>query len=435
MPTKDAAFSANTQPAPATATMNPPIAGPIARATFMFSPLSAAACGRSPRSTRSGWIACHSRAGHRVTAAEGEGESQDQRRRRGIDEGRDRQRRRGQEHRQLAPSSSRRRSTRSAERRQAAPAARSADSRRSAPTTPAAGRCRSAATARRRFASKCPFEANCAIHSARKIGKKRSGSHADAGAGDGAERVLPFSPGMAMPLPSHPRYSSGSPSRPATSHGQVQQSSGIVPQDRAGEFGMRPRRATVATGSRHLVRMGDRCPAARGPVVVNQAPQQGVGKHRGVVVKPLSVGAGRGAVVWRRPCVPTHVESATKCRQAAAAVRQTHHGIVALQDSLKTTGPPQCRLHRIADQLSHARPLGVGPSDAAGVDRTRSVSACDELPEVLVDWPNRGLATTAVPIANPAIPRSSTQRSPRTPHRPPSATCPAPAADPVRPQT
>ena len=59
MPTNDRALSANTQPAPTPATRKPPMAGPTARAMFIFKPLSAAAWGRSPRSTRSGWIACH----------------------------------------------------------------------------------------------------------------------------------------------------------------------------------------------------------------------------------------------------------------------------------------------------------------------------------------------------------------------------------------
>src|SRR6478609_5874721 len=49
------------------------------------------------------------------------------------------------------------------------------------------------------------LEANCAIHSARKTGKKRNGAHADAGRGVGADggvgpelgerSALPFSPG------------------------------------------------------------------------------------------------------------------------------------------------------------------------------------------------------------------------------------------------
>src|ERR1700755_3108550 len=59
IPTNDTAFSANTQPAPTAATTNPPTAGPTARATFMFSPLSAAAWGSTGRSTRSGLTACH----------------------------------------------------------------------------------------------------------------------------------------------------------------------------------------------------------------------------------------------------------------------------------------------------------------------------------------------------------------------------------------
>ena len=59
MPTNEMALSANTQPAPTHATTRPPIAGPTARATFMFRPLSAAAWGSNERSTRSGWIACH----------------------------------------------------------------------------------------------------------------------------------------------------------------------------------------------------------------------------------------------------------------------------------------------------------------------------------------------------------------------------------------
>ena len=59
IPTNDTALRAKTQPAPAAATTTPPTAGPTARATFMFSPFNAAACGRSSRSTRSGCIACH----------------------------------------------------------------------------------------------------------------------------------------------------------------------------------------------------------------------------------------------------------------------------------------------------------------------------------------------------------------------------------------
>ena len=56
--TNDTALRAKTQPAPTAATTKPPTAGPTARATFMFSPFNAAACGRSSRSTRSGCIAC-----------------------------------------------------------------------------------------------------------------------------------------------------------------------------------------------------------------------------------------------------------------------------------------------------------------------------------------------------------------------------------------
>jgi hypothetical protein len=41
------------------ATITPAIAGPTARARFMLTPLSAAACGSTERSTNSGWIACH----------------------------------------------------------------------------------------------------------------------------------------------------------------------------------------------------------------------------------------------------------------------------------------------------------------------------------------------------------------------------------------
>ena len=52
-------FSAKTHPGPAAATTRPPTAGPTARARFMLTPLSAAACGSIERCTRSGWIACH----------------------------------------------------------------------------------------------------------------------------------------------------------------------------------------------------------------------------------------------------------------------------------------------------------------------------------------------------------------------------------------
>ena len=190
MPTNDTALSANTQPAPTVATTNPPIAGPTARARFMFSPLSAAACGSSVRSTRSGWMACQAGAAiadpqpsakvrprisagdvmpRKVTAASTAAAT---------------------DIAPCAPSSSRRRSTTSAH----APAGR-------ASTT--IGRleavCTSDTSSGERSISShwaptvCiqvpTFDANWAIHSARNIGCRRSGAHADAGvgAGTGAE--------------------------------------------------------------------------------------------------------------------------------------------------------------------------------------------------------------------------------------------------------
>ena len=101
MPTNDTALSTNTQPAPTAATTNPPIAGPTARARFMFSPLSAAACGSSERSTRSGWIACQAGADTAVPQPRAKVRPQDQRRGRRAQEGHRGQRRRGDEHRHL----------------------------------------------------------------------------------------------------------------------------------------------------------------------------------------------------------------------------------------------------------------------------------------------------------------------------------------------
>ena len=56
-PTKVAEFSANAAAGPAAATTNPPIAGPTARATLAFAPLSRAASVSSSRGTSSGWTA------------------------------------------------------------------------------------------------------------------------------------------------------------------------------------------------------------------------------------------------------------------------------------------------------------------------------------------------------------------------------------------
>ena len=58
-PRNEAAFARKTTPALVTATTTPPIAGPTARAMFMLTPLSAAACGISSRPTSSGCTACH----------------------------------------------------------------------------------------------------------------------------------------------------------------------------------------------------------------------------------------------------------------------------------------------------------------------------------------------------------------------------------------
>ena len=198
MPTNDTALSANTQPGPTAATTNPPIAGPTARATFMLSPFSAAACGNRPRSTRSGWIACQAglatalpQPRANVSARISAGEAAPAKvvaasaaAARNIAN--------------CAPSSSRRRSTRSAQ----APAG-------SASAT--IGRLDAVCTSEtssgdRSTSSHCAptvcihvptLEANCAIHSARKTGCRRSGAHADTGgtgAGAGFAAAAPCPP-------------------------------------------------------------------------------------------------------------------------------------------------------------------------------------------------------------------------------------------------
>ncbi len=102
IPTNDTALRAKTQPAPTAATTKPPTAGPTARATFMFSPFNAAACGRSLTIDQVGLYRLPRRAGHRVTTTQGKSEPQHQCRRSGTYEGRDGQRRSGQEHRRLS---------------------------------------------------------------------------------------------------------------------------------------------------------------------------------------------------------------------------------------------------------------------------------------------------------------------------------------------
>jgi len=57
-PRYDKALSPNATCAPATATMNPPSAGPIARATLKAAELRATALATNPRGTRSGTVAC-----------------------------------------------------------------------------------------------------------------------------------------------------------------------------------------------------------------------------------------------------------------------------------------------------------------------------------------------------------------------------------------
>ena len=187
MPTNDTAFSANTQPAPTAATTNPPIAGPTARARFMFSPLSAAACGRSERSTRSGWMACqagadsavpHPRAKVRPRTSAGDVAPRKVAAASAAA---------ATNIAACAPSSSRLRSRTSA----SAPAGRASSM---------IGRVEAVCTSEtssgeRSISSHCAptvciqvptLDANCAIHSARNIACRRSGAQADAGAA-GAE--------------------------------------------------------------------------------------------------------------------------------------------------------------------------------------------------------------------------------------------------------
>ena len=56
-PRNETVLNANVASDPASAISRPPSAGPMARPTFMLTPLSSAACGISSRDTSSGWIA------------------------------------------------------------------------------------------------------------------------------------------------------------------------------------------------------------------------------------------------------------------------------------------------------------------------------------------------------------------------------------------
>ena len=195
MPTNDTALSTNTQPAPTAATTNPPIAGPTARARFMFSPLSAAACGRSERSTRSGWMACQAGADTAVPQPRAKVRPR-------INAGDVAPRKVAAASAAAAvniatcaPSSSRRRSTTSAN----APAGRASST---------IGRLEAVCTSEtssgeRSISSHCAptvciqvptLDANCAIHSARNIACRRSGAQAGGGCGDHVPS-LPDAPG------------------------------------------------------------------------------------------------------------------------------------------------------------------------------------------------------------------------------------------------
>ena len=155
------------------ATTKPPMAGPTARATFMFKPLSAAACGSSAAVDQVGLDRLPRGAGDRVAAAQREGQRQDQRRGR---------RRRGRSTRPAPPRPGTSPAGRPAaaaagpprppRRRPAGRAARSAGWRRSAPTTPAAESVSISSHCAPTVCIHVPtLDANCAIHSARKTGK------------------------------------------------------------------------------------------------------------------------------------------------------------------------------------------------------------------------------------------------------------------------
>jgi hypothetical protein len=182
MPMNDTALRANTQPAPTPATISPPMAGPTARATFMFNPFSAAACGNTARSTRSGWIACQAGAATAFPQPRAKVSSR-------ISHGCCTPRKAApasaaaaRNMASWAPSSSRLRSIRSAH----APAGNASNT---------IGRLEAVCTSDTSsgdssISSHCAptvciqvptFDTNWAIHSARKIGNRLSGAHAETG--------------------------------------------------------------------------------------------------------------------------------------------------------------------------------------------------------------------------------------------------------------